>query len=149
MLTETLNYGTSFAYDFTPELLSVSDWNKLLRAAAVAGSSQHRFRIGCVAVKSGRTLGFGTNEYKSHPRVPPARMSVHAEMYALNRLPNPSGVTLYIARLDKHDRLCLAKPCLYCVDRMLELGVSRVVYSDDSNSASGFRLKTVSSELLT
>jgi tRNA(Arg) A34 adenosine deaminase TadA len=148
MLTEPLIYGTAFDYDYTPETLSLTDFDRLIRAAKYAANSHHRFRIGCVATKSGRIMAISTNRYKSHPKIPPLRTSMHAEMYALSKMSDPANTTLYVARLDKSDLMCLAKPCLYCIAKMLELGVDRVVFSDGPNSASSFHLKTVSSSLL-
>jgi tRNA(Arg) A34 adenosine deaminase TadA len=149
MITEQLTYGTSFDYYYTPEDLSVSDWNRLLRAARIAEDSSHRFRIGCTAISAGRVLASSTNRYKSHPNIPPARMSMHAEAHVISMLPDASGVTLYVARLDKSDRLCTARSCLYCVSQMLDVGVDRVVFSTGHNSAESFRLKTVKSDFLT
>ena len=148
VLSSQIRYGNSFDYSYIPDDVSMNDWNKLLRAAKYARESDHRFKISAFVTKSGRVLSKSTNKRKSHPYVPPRRFSLHAEVAALMNVTDATGSTLYVARIDAFDRLAPARPCLYCVSHMKNIGVDRVVYTTSSTSCESFHLSMVNSPLL-
>jgi cytidine deaminase len=147
VLCDRVRYGNSFDYSYVVDDVSMNDWNKLLRTASLAKSSTHRFRIAATVVKGRKPISRSVNRYKSHPFVPPRRFSLHAEVAALMNVTDPNGATLYVARLDSENRLAPAKPCVFCVSYMRDLGIDRVVYSVSPNSCESFHLTMVTSKL--
>jgi tRNA(Arg) A34 adenosine deaminase TadA len=99
--------------------------------------------LGAVIVKSGRVLSQGVNIPKKDPLTPPCRESIHAEVTALKGVKNPSGSTLYVARLNSSDELALAKPCEYCINHMVFNGVQKVVFSVSNNEARSFYIDSI------
>jgi len=149
MLSAVLDYGNSFDYTFEQEVLSLRDWSRLLHAGKIARKSKHRFRLGCVVVKSKRVYATAVNKAKSHPELFPNRMSVHAEIAALSKMQDAQGATVYVARLGQtEDTFRVALPCLYCIDVMLTRGITKVVCTLDDNTAVSFKLSSVKSSYL-
>jgi len=131
-------------YTFDSEYVSCKDFSFMRLAAKVAAiSDHHRFRLGAVVVKSGRVLSQGVNVPKKNPYTPPHRESVHAEVNAIRGVVDPSGATVYVARLDSFDNMALAKPCEYCIKHMEANGIYRVVFSVSENDAQSFDLDSV------
>lgn len=149
MLTQVLDYGNSFDYTYDNDPLSLQDWQRLLRAGKIAQKSDHRFRLGAVLTKGSRIYASSANKTKSHPKLFPNRMSVHAEMAVLAKVKDVKDTTVYVARLGQHsDAFRLALPCLYCIDAMRAEGVYRVVCTIDDRSATSFKLNSIRSEYL-
>lgn len=118
--------------------LSKKDLRYLRSAVTVAGqvSEMQRFRLGAVAVKSGRILSKGFNASRNKPSgwMPRHAWSTHAEEACLRRLPDgASGVTLYVARVGKSGKLLLSKPCDDCLMAAEEAGVSKIVFTEENN----------------
>lgn len=102
-----------------------------LRTAANS-SGIERFRLGAVAVKSGRVLSFGSNSSRNKPSewLPREAWSTHAEEACLRRMPSGSeGATLYVARVGRSGKPLLSKPCDMCMEIAREYGVSRIVFT--------------------
>ena len=133
------------AYNYEQEPVSNTDKAFLSTAAKLATTSPNRFKMAAIVVKSGRVLGGDINLNKISPFTPPRRFSTHAEIRAMKvaRRSNPSGSTIYVARLDSQEDHALAKPCAWCVEHMLAMNINRVVFSVDSSEASSFYLNTV------
>jgi tRNA(Arg) A34 adenosine deaminase TadA len=131
-------------YSYFPNgKLSKTDNSFLAVAAKLAFTSDNRFRIGAIVVKSGRVLGGSANITKTSPSTPPNRFSTHAEIAALRVSSETEDSTLYVARLNSVDQMALARPCSWCIQKILEAGIYRVVYSIDQNSAEFFYTSTV------
>lgn len=116
-------------YDFVDAPVSKKDSSFLAAAAKIAATSPNRFRMGAMVVKSGRVLGGAVNITKTSPSTPPNRFSTHAEIAAMNTASDTSGATLYIARLDKFDSTVMAKPCGWCIQKIIEKKIYRVVFT--------------------
>lgn len=131
-------------YEFEPLHVSCQDWSFLRLAAKHAmNSNHHRFRLGAVVVKSRSVLSQGINIAKKSPETPPHRESIHAEVNALKGVKNPSGATMYVARLNSNNGLALAKPCEYCIQHLMNNGIDQVVFSVNENEARSFCMSSI------
>lgn len=131
-------------YEFDSTHVSCKDFSFLRQAAKQAFySNHHRFRLGAIVVKSGRVLSQGINIPKKSPNTPPYRESIHAEVSAIKNAKNPDGATIYVARLSASDDMAVAKPCEYCVEHMLENGITRVVFSVSNTNAESYYLDSI------
>lgn len=84
-------------------------------AAGVALESKCRFKHGCVVVRHGKVLGSSPNVEKNNPRfVDYEHASVHAEIRAMQRAGWPTGVTVFVARVNNLGEQRLSKPCANC-----------------------------------
>lgn len=124
--------------------LSNSDRSFLSTTAKAALSSEYKFRMAAMVVKSGRVLSINTNYNKRSRTTPPNRWSTHAEIRALRSASETSGATLYVARLSKSGTLACAKPCAWCMEHILTAKISRVVYTDSDNNCSSFYTEMIS-----
>jgi tRNA(Arg) A34 adenosine deaminase TadA len=121
------------AYSYEPFTdLSNKDKSFLSAAAKLAQTSDNRFKMACIAVRGGSVLGADINVTKLHPTTPPNRFSTHAEIGAINSCSDPSGATLYIARLKLDSSTAIARPCSWCMQYMLSQNIYRVVYTTDN-----------------
>ena len=125
-------------YDFVPETLSNSDNSFLSAAAKIAQTSEYRFRMAALLVKSGRVLGGDVNIPRITPDTPPNRCSTHAEIRVIKNVKNTEGSTMYIARLLLNDSTAMAKPCVWCLESIIEAGIYKVVFNCNNNSSSSF-----------
>lgn len=125
-------------YDYIPEVISNTDNSFLAATAKIALTSQYRFRMAALLVKSGRVLGGDTNIHRITPDTPPNRCSTHAEIRVIKNTKNIQGSTIFIARLLSNDTIALAKPCVWCLEHIINAGISRVVFTQNNNSASCF-----------
>lgn len=125
-------------YDFIEEDISNSDMSFLAATAKIALTSEYRFRMAALIVKSGRVLGGDTNSPKITPDTPPKRVSTHAEIRAIKGVKNTEGATLYVARLSAEGSTALSKPCVWCMERILEAGISKIVYTDNDGGGVAF-----------
>lgn len=125
-------------YDYMPDELSNNDISFLSAAAKVATTSTYRFRMGALIVKSGRVLAGDVNAPKVSPSTPPNRVSTHAEIRTIKNTRNVRGATLYVARLRSKDIPALAKPCAWCMQEIIDSGISRVVFTTNNNVGSSF-----------
>jgi deoxycytidylate deaminase len=110
-------------------------------ASKVAVLSAHKFRIGAVIVQGSRTISFGINKYKSHPKqmnhhTAEHADSIHAELDAIiNSRGNAEGATIYIVRLLQDGTIAMARPCFHCIKELKSAGVKRIVYSTQGGYA--------------
>lgn len=125
-------------YSFVPETLSNSDNSFLSATAKIALTSNYRFRMAALLVKSGRVLGGDVNVPRITPDTPPNRCSTHAEIRVIKNTKNTTGSTIYIARLLLNDETAIAKPCVWCLEHIINSGIYRVVYTENNNSATSF-----------
>jgi len=126
-------------YDFIEDTLSNSDTSFLSAAAKIALTSEYRFRMAAMIVKSGRVLGGDTNSPKISPDTPPKRVSTHAEIRAIKGVKNTEGATMYVARLSAEGSTALSKPCVWCLQHIIDAGISRIVYTDNEGHGVSFR----------
>jgi deoxycytidylate deaminase len=125
-------------YSFISDTLSNSDSSFLSATAKIALTSDYRFRMAALLVKSGRVLGGDVNIPRITPDTPPNRCSTHAEIRVIKNTKNTDGATMYIARLLLNNNTAMAKPCVWCLEHIIEAGISRVVYTENNNSSSSF-----------
>jgi tRNA(Arg) A34 adenosine deaminase TadA len=131
-------------YDYVEETLSNNDTSFLAATAKIALTSDYRFRMAALLVKSGRVLGGDTNLARITPDTPPNRVSTHAEIRVLKNTKNTKGATLYVARLKSKDEHGLARPCAWCMSAILEHEISRVVFTTNDSFGSSFYTDMVS-----
>lgn len=126
-------------YEVVEDTLSNSDTSFLSATAKIAQTSDYRFRMAAMIVKSGRVLGGDTNSPKISPNTPPKRVSTHAEIRAIKGVKNTVGATMYIARLSSEGATALSKPCVWCLQHIIDAGISRIVYTDNEGHGVSFR----------
>lgn len=131
-------------YSFIPETLSNSDASFLSAAAKIALTSEYRFRMAALLVKSGRVLGGDVNVPRITPDTPPLRCSTHAEVRLLKGIKNTHGSTIYIARLLTNGNTAIAKPCVWCLEQIIDAGVYRVVFTDNNDTSCSFYTNMIS-----
>lgn len=125
-------------YDFVEDPISNNDISFLAATSKFALTSTYRFRMGALLVKSGRVLGGDVNLPKITPSTPPNRVSTHAEIRVLKNTRNARGATLYVARLRSKDIPALARPCSWCMQEIIDAGISRVVFTTNNQLGSSF-----------
>ena len=113
--------------------ISNKDSSFIASASKIAATSDNRFRVGALVVKSGRVMGGSPNITRRSPRTPPNRFSTHAEIAAIAVSSDCDKSTLYIARLNNSDQYSISRPCAWCMQKIIESGVSRVVFTLDYN----------------
>lgn len=125
-------------YSFISDTLSNSDSSFLSATAKIALTSDYRFRMAALLVKSGRVLGGDVNIPRITPDTPPNRCSTHAEIRVIKNTKNTDGATMYIARLLLNNNTAMAKPCVWCLESMISSGVSKVVFTLNHNKSDSF-----------
>lgn len=132
-------------YNYVEETISNTDKAFLASTAKLALTSPNRFKMAAIVVKSGRVLGGDINLNKVSPLTPPNRFSTHAEIRAMKvaRRSQPSGATIFVARVDANENHALAKPCAWCIEHMLSMNINKVVFTISEDNASSFYLNTV------
>jgi len=119
-------------YVFTSDdCISNKDASFISAASKIARTSDNRFRVGALVVKSGRVLGGSPNITRVSPRTPPNRFSTHAEIAAMSIASETDGATLYIARLNSDSKYAISKPCAWCMQKIKQYQINRVVFTTD------------------
>lgn len=132
------------AYSYEVDyFISRKDSSFLAAASKLAQTSDNRFKMACIAVRGGSVLGTDINVTKKHPTTPPNRFSTHAEIGAMKGCSDPSGTTLYIARLKLDGTTAMARPCSWCMQQIQNNDVYRVVYTTDTCIPESFYISTV------
>lgn len=101
-------------------------------------------RVGAILVdRHGRKIAAGHNGFPD--RIPATRerladretklrLTVHAELAAIldaaRRRTDPFGTTLYIAALDRDNRILGLPPCVNCAIHCIAAGIDRVIWPD-------------------
>lgn len=90
-----------------------------------AAKARHHHQLAAILVRGGKIISIAHNH--SH---------VHAEHAALNRAwrSGTDGATMYVIRVKRSSSIGLAKPCKMCIDRMVQAGVRKVVYTDNDGN---------------
>lgn len=140
--------NTFFSYHYDEMPCSKADWRRMEWLRTIACTSDHKFRLGAALVRHSNTISVGRNHYRSSPRVPPQRFSIHAEADAIHRCVRADGATLYVARICRIGNFVSSRPCIWCLALAQEAGVERVVFSTSANISS-FRLSSVKESLCT
>jgi deoxycytidylate deaminase len=112
------------------------DYRWIQRAIGVAMSSDHRTKIGALAMRGGNLRGIATNRFRNHPRVVPDwyECSVHAEQSLIENY-DVSGSIVYVARVRARNAVAIAKPCKSCLKLLIKAGVKRIVWTEDEHHA--------------
>ena len=103
-------------------------------AMAIAGLSDHKFRLGAVVVKNRRVLSASSNMNKTSgfycKHFPISKIDkLHAEARAVLRARmNLNGAKIFIARRTASG-FGLARPCIICWSILCEAGIKEVVYT--------------------
>jgi len=117
-------------------MLSAGDkrWlNIALQQAKMAPHSQ--WRVGAAIVRGGSLLSTGFNRYRNSPKqVDLEGVSYHAEEVALRRAGDPSGATIYVARITRSGNLAMARPCKRCMSMLQNSGIRYFVYTTDKQA---------------
>ena len=132
------------AYTHIDDHLSNTDKSFLSTTAKAAFSSEYKFRMAAMVVKSGRVLSISTNYNKRSRTTPPNRWSTHAEIRALRNASDTKNSTLYVARLSKNDSYATAKPCAWCMEHIITAKIDRVVYTISDDECSSFYTQMIS-----
>lgn len=130
-------------YTFTSDSISNNDKAFINATAKIALTSDYRFRMAALLVKSGRVLRGDTNSPRITPDTPPDRVSTHAEIRVIRNSKNIKGSTLYVARLLSNDQTALSKPCVWCLEHILNAGIYRVVYTTNNVDPISFLTSSV------
>ena len=98
-------------------------------------STVRRYKHGAVVVKGGRIVSTGINKVRNHPDVlesPDVIKSdahVHAEVDAIRKGGDLRGAKIYVARVNRSGFPGLSRPCESCYGRIVEAGVTKIVYT--------------------
>lgn len=99
-----------------------------------------RARMGAVISKKNRILSCGHNEIRHYKNCPTPRKwknSLHAEQSAILKMLNQGrhneliGSTLHISRILKDGSHAMAKPCTFCQELIISVGIKRVFYTTE------------------
>lgn len=117
-------------------VLSRSQRKMLDLAKKVAETSPYNSpakRHGAVITRGGSVLAVGVNKSRNFDIPPTVEynkfLSIHAEMDALSRTPNPRGAVIYIARVNVNGQPMYSRPCKSCAEALDAAGVKRVIYT--------------------
>lgn len=91
---------------------------------------------GALIIKGGSVLSVGINVNKNNPTFvgeATKNWSVHAEVAAIRALKdeNLKNAIIYIARINKHGKPMMSKPCEKCAAVIKKAGISKIVYTID------------------
>ena len=108
-------------------------------ALTAARNSTYRHKHGAVIVSGGRVRGVGWSKGKNEPKNVSdehvGHCSTHAEIDALRGLDGLRRASCFVARIDAYGQPTLAKPCGACRKRLIALGVTRVYWTVDPETA--------------
>ncbi len=122
----------------------ISD-NFLQLAVETAKTSPSRRKIGAVLLRKSKVVSTAVNlERKSHPIQAKfakkvglcQKIYLHAEVSALIKAKEDAD-TIVVARVDKEDRLRMAKPCPICSFALEQAGINNIYYT----TSEGFMYK--------
>jgi deoxycytidylate deaminase len=128
---------TKMGFHGIPEYVKVGVSNQqrnfLNIASKVAETSTMVQRHGAVVVKAGRVMSVGINKWRNPSLVSinyyDPNLTVHAEIDALNRVPDAHGATIYVSRVDKFGQEQYSRPCSRCEKALADAGVKAVIYT--------------------
>lgn len=100
-----------------------------VKAAHLSGL--RKYYVGAALFRKNRLVSIGWNVRKTHPLCP-TQHSQHAEfnvMVGLSKI-DIDGATLYVARVGRNGKVCIAKPCRDCEHFLSLLGLDRIYYTN-------------------
>ncbi len=106
------------------------------------------YRHGAVLVKGGSVRNTAHNKDnfcsfgKRFQKLHGGRTTVHAELGVILGLDRSitNGATIYVARIGKLQDYRMSKPCSMCHAAMKHVGIKRVVYTINSQTAGSYRI---------
>lgn len=107
------------------------------RALIVAMASEHpRWQLGAVLTRGSSIITAASNTVRNSPHLTQGiGSSFHAEDRCLNKVfysaDRAQNCTIFVARINKHGSQRLARPCLSCYKKLVEAGISKIVYTLD------------------
>ena len=112
---------------------SNSDSRYMDAAIIEAQKSELAYRLGCVAVASGKIVARGYNNYRTYSKdgMIDGVCSCHAEIDVLRKCLKQNitkKITLYIMRLSNTGELACSAPCIDCFLKMGEFNIRSIVY---------------------
>jgi deoxycytidylate deaminase len=99
-----------------------------------AQKSRHRqHKHAAILMKGGKPIAAGHNGD-----------AIHAEHAAINRAwrSGTEGATIIVIRVRKNGTMGMSKPCDACMNRLIEAGVKRVIYSDNDGTLKSFKVQS-------
>ena len=109
-------------------------------ALDLTARSTAKYQIAAVIFDKHGIISWGWNHYPENNGT-----STHAEDHAITRA-NPkrrTGATIVVAgRKNGSGKMLLAKPCPDCQNLILRVGITKIIYSDPTNSNSWNTLKS-------
>lgn len=96
-------------------------------------SRHHSHKLGCVIIKGGTIISAGWNIDVQH-----------AEHTAINRAwrSNIDGAIAIVVRIRKDGSIGLAKPCITCLNRLIDAGIKKVTYTTNSGGTKSVKLQS-------
>ncbi len=112
---------------------SNSDSRYMDAAIAEAQKSELAYRLGCVAVASGKVVAKGYNNYRTYSKdgLIDGVCSCHAEIDVLRKCLKQNitkKITLYITRLSNRNELLCSAPCIDCFLKMRDFNIRSIAY---------------------
>lgn len=95
-------------------------------------SANERAKVGAVLFKGNKLISGSWNDTrKTHPDSPYRYQAIHAEFGALlgNYKYDVVNATLFVARVDLHGKLKIAKPCDLCEKLVRAAGIKKIFYT--------------------
>ena len=108
------------------------------RAMIVAHTSEHqKWKLGAVLMRGSSIIAASPNIVRNPPFITQGPgASFHAEDRCLRRTfyqaDRAEGATIIVARVSKNGEQRLARPCISCYTKLIEAGVSRIIYTLDN-----------------
>jgi deoxycytidylate deaminase len=99
-------------------------------AHKLCGCSNIKHKLAAFIIKGGtiRATGYNKRSFDG---------SIHAEIDAIRKMRfqkgGSQGCDLYVYRFHADGGYALAKPCVPCMEKIIEVGIKRVFYSDNDN----------------
>lgn len=107
-----------------------------VKAVAISGTGTCRakFKVGALLIDKGRIVAAKTNSYKTHPILKKysAWPLQHAESACIISIgmDNCEDMDMVVTRVDKKNKLTMARPCDACRAFMKDSGINKVFYSN-------------------
>lgn len=141
-----MEYIETPEYTFDRTEISKSDHYRIRRCWDLYGdvSDRNHFQLAAGIYRSGWLAG-GANERRSHAKRYPYREALHAEQVAIMTCrTNLAGTTLYVTRYSEKERkFKLALPCFWCMHKIIDAEIYKVIYSTDDGGIAAFKVNSV------
>jgi cytidine deaminase len=93
---------------------------------ALQGDEDRHYRLGAIARRKDGAIVNACNGRPSHVHAPS-----HAEFRLCRKL--DSSKTVYVARINKHGEMAMAKPCRACQIALRRRKIEKVIYTINNN----------------